>query len=110
MTSNGHATNSEPAPQESTGVSFLEEALKETLALVIAEKEREWQRALKLMEAHAQAILSRFREEHVNVRSESARTVAERLSLVHDGERGPPGRDGRDGIDGKDGVGHQGPR
>jgi len=106
--SDAHHNGSFPTPQPSTEEFSAEAVFEHALALTLAEKEREWDRALVLMEAKAQAIISSLREKVANIPIEAARMMAERLALVRDGERGPPGRDGRDGLDGERGL--QGPR
>jgi hypothetical protein len=102
--SNAHQNGSSPTPQPSIDESSAESVFEHALSLTLAEKDREWSRALELIEAKAQAIVSRYSAELINLRSEAARVVAERLALVRDGERGPPGRDGLDGERGLQGL------
>src|SRR5262252_1762619 len=108
--SDAHHNGSFPTPQPSTEEFSAEAVFEHALALTLAEKEREWDRALVLMEAKAQAIISNLREKVTNIPIEAAQMMAERLALVRDGERGPPGRDGKDGLDGIGERGLQGPR
>src|SRR5262245_19687724 len=117
MTSNGQSPESNDPQQEPPGI--LTEAWQEVFGNLLAEHrahaahalqliEERAAHKLQLLEAQMQAAVSKYREEVINARSENARTVAERLALVRDGERGRPGEDGADGIDGRDGS--PGPR
>src|SRR5215471_14156920 len=98
INSNGQHDSSSTTLPPSTDESFPESVFAEALAFALAEAqrnwEREWQRALALMQAQAQAVVAQMRAEVLNQRSEAARVVAERLALVRDGNRGPPGEPG----------------
>jgi hypothetical protein len=98
MKSNGQQNNSSPMPPPSTDVSFPDGVWEQALTLALAEQQRIWSRERALIESQAQMIIAQMRAEAVSLRSEVARMVAERLALVRDGERGPPGRDGIDGT------------
>ena len=100
---------SSPTPPPSIDDSYLNAALEQALAHALAEYQRAGEKAIALINAQAQAVVAQMREQVTNGRSDAARVVAERLALVRDGERGPPGIDGRDGKDGESIIGPAGP-
>jgi hypothetical protein len=81
----------------------MADALREALAEILVQHERLWERERAKMEAEANAIVANLRAEIATLRGEFERVIVERLSTLHDGERGAPGPQGEPGPPGRDG-------
>ena len=93
-------------PPIESGVDYLAEIFRESLAHVIAEERSTWQRERMLIESEAARAIADMRNEMLQLRAEIAEQVALRLANVHNGqpgERGEPGPAGAQGTIGERG-------
>src|SRR5262245_60867660 len=100
MGGNGHKEHVEITVRPD---DFYADVLREALGEVVALERRSWKRERERMQAEANEIVAALRANIAELESSFERRVAERLSKLRDGERGPPGEPGRPGEKGEPG-------